>query len=506
MRGKSPFCIFISIVLRVNDASLHQFFISMKKYLFFLLFFSLVLNAASQNDSNFICHYGFTFEISMQRSWGYGKPIVLTVSPNTSADAAGVKVGDIIEKINDEPTEGKMLETIITWLQNPNNNQVQLTLSNLEEKSRNVMLNKYCQITNCISEKDLAGVYAFYSLENSQTRMFTCPFEVTVAQNVNLANYKTFGFPEVDPQNEALEDLINRSITKSLESKGLQLSGGNPDLLIQTYYTYNRNPNYRRSSNLDKFPVETRYNMNTKTWERLPIYFNPLIGDNQTQYYLKLGITLVDNKRSSGENIVVVWEIESNELLQTNYKLEDYAEFHIPLMLMNYPYVKKTKNISYYYQKNNYNYTGLKYDINDLKEIADLDDSSPAEKAGLRPGDIVLAINGTKFVSKPKTADSNYKQFIFRTMNLRDEKTRFVNAEGFTNCMYWDPKKYVQISEEFKKPDFSTAFSYLFYFEPYINLSETNIVTFTIQRGKTKEDVKIKPVRVTEESFEVRNN
>jgi hypothetical protein len=60
---------------------------------------------------------------------------------------------------------------------------------------------------------------------------------------------------------------------------------------------------------------------------------------------------------------------------------------------------------------------------------------------------------------------------------------------------------YAQIQDELRKPEYSTAFSYLFYFEPYINLSGTNIIRFSIIRGNQKAEAKIRPVIYSEEVF-----
>lgn len=150
-----------------------------------------------------------------------------------------------------------------------------------------------------------------------------------------------------------------------------------------------------------------------------------------------------------------------------------------------------------------YNFTGINYDIDNLNEIADIDRMSPAYNAQLMPGDVVEKINGIKACENSRTASEAYKQFIYQTMPMRDPKTQYTNAEGFTKCMYWDPFKYNQINEEFKKPEHYTGFSYLFNFEPYINsLTGTNIITFNVKRDKTKMEFKINPTIRVEESFE----
>ena len=469
----------------------------MKRFAFLFLLLNIYFVAYTQKTPTEICQYGFTFEISTQKNWGYGQPVILSITPNTSADAAGLRIYDIIEKINEMPTAGENIETIITWLKN-SSNQIQLTVSNLSGTQISRTLDKYCRKSNSLSEKDIASVYSFYSLENVQTRAFDCPFKTTVNPEFNLIQYANFGFAVPDPDNLELEKKINAIIQKSLEQKGLKYSEKNPDLIIQTQYYNEANLNFRNNNNTDKLPVVCRYNLRTKSMDNLPIYYNPLININQAKFFLKLAIKLIDNKK---RNNSVVWECEANELLQSDYSLADYAEFHVPLMFMQYPYPKSTEVAKFYYSRAKYNFTGINYNMDKIKEISEVIPSSPASKAGIKAGDIIENINGIKFESNAKTADNKYRQFIFKTLQLRNPATQFTNAEGFTRCMYWDERKYFLIQNEFNKPDFSTAFSYLFYFEPYINSSDMNIVNFSIKRGRQKQEIRIIPVIVTEEIF-----
>jgi hypothetical protein len=471
----------------------------MKRIIFLLIFLNGIFSAFSQEKAATICYFGFTFEVSRQESWGYDKPVVLTVTPNTLADSSGLKTSDIIESINGKSTKGQGVETIASWLQNSPTDKVKLEVSSLNGKNRNLTLTRHCRLNDVIVEKDLASVYSFYSLEDVQSRAFTCPFKTASDSETVLSNFKTFAFSPIDPNNRQLETEINATIQKALEQKGLTYSVSNPDLLVQIYYSYQENPSYRGNSG--KLPVVDRYNIHSGKMEKLPIYFDPLIHPNQAKYFLKLGIRLVD----WSANQEVVWECEANELIQSGeYGLSAYAEFHVPLMLMQYPYIKSAETASFYYSRSKYNYTGINYNLDKLNEIKEVDSASPAAEIGLRPGDIIEKINGNKVNTKLKSADDNYKQFIFRTMSLRDPSTQFTNLEGFTKCMYWNKKRYVQVYNEFRKPEFSTTFSYLFYFEPYINLSGTNIVTFSIIRDKERKEIKVKPVVIAEEVFENR--
>ena len=475
----------------------------MKKFIPFLILLNCYFVVFAQNEPVYICRHGFTFEISTQKNWGYNKPVILTVTPNSSAHANGIQMYDIIEEVNGEKTEGQTIGTINNWLQNPLKERLTLTVSNLKEDSRVVTLTKQCTPANALTEKDLASVYSFYSLENAQNQVFTCPFITNATSGVNLGSYKTFGFAPVDENNENLEETLNEIIRTSLEKKGLIYTRNNPDLIISTYYSYNKNLNYNRNDNTVKLPTEIRYNVATHKMVLLPIYYNPLINSKQAEYFLNLGIRFTDRKLLTGDKVAIVWECEANELIQSgNYTLDKYAVFHIPLMLMQYPYIKSKKTAKFHYSHLKYNYTGINYNMDKLKEIVKIDYLSPASKSDLQAGDKILEINEIKFIDNPKSADNKYKQFILKTMNLRDPKTQYTNADGFTKCMFWDKFKYAEVNQEFMKPNNSTAFSYLFYFEPYINLLDANIVTFLVERDKRKMVVAIKPTVITEDIFE----
>jgi hypothetical protein len=472
------------------------------KGLIFLFFLGNSVHLFSQTDIIYYCTYGFTYEISQQESWGYHKPVILSVFPSSSAAQARLQPDDIIEEINGMSTREESIEEIDEWMHDINTDELSLTVFNLKGTRNNVKVVKKCTYNNIITEKDLASSHAFYSLEDIQKRSFVCPFRTITRPTVNLFSYKTFGFDQADENKKELENGINESIRKVLESKGLVYKNNNPDLIVQTYYSHKPNLNYKPRSNGGKTSVACRYNVHSKTMEYLPVYESSSTISSQAEYTLRLGIQLVDKLESTPDNLVVVWECEANEFTKTGYSLEDYAGFHIPLMMMQYPFAKTDGYAKFLFQRFKYNYTGINYNLDNLEYVFSVDAQSPAANGGIREGDWVKKINDIKTNGNPVDAEEKYKDFIYKTFNLRDSKTLFTNAYGFAWCAYWEKLKYAQIEEIFKEPDFQTTFAYLFYFEPFINLSGTNIVAFDIQREKQKIRVNIQPEIKYEETFE----
>lgn len=189
--------------------------------------------------------------------------------------------------------------------------------------------------------------------------------------------------------------------------------------------------------------------------------------------------------------------------MESTFRLEDYARIHIPLMCMQYPYVKYTRNVPFLVNKRNYNYTGINYDIDRLELVVDVDRNSPAYAAGIRPRDVIERIGRQKMNHSAEEFTAAYKRFISASMKFRDPKTQFMDTNGFSFCMYWDTFKYPMIADMMQKSEYFSAFSYLYFFAPYVNTSGNNVCAFEIKRGKEKLDVVVRPTIRTEVTIEL---
>lgn len=455
----------------------------------------------AQSGGNTICRPGFSFEISKNINWGAGFPVVTEVTPYSSAELGGLKQHDIIESIDGVDLLGLSLEEIEQLLNPVDKQEIILNISNLSKTDHTILITKDCKRRNAITEEQLATAFSMFSLENTSDRRFICPFRTTTTSNaVSFQQFRTFGFAEIDENNRQLENQINEVIKKELTSKGLVYDSFTPDILISTYYYFDKNPNFRGVNKLviDK-GQNYRYDFNRKEMIKVP-FITGSSAESESEFLLQFGFKLVDNIYQPG---LVLWECEANELVESNYRIDDYARIHIPLMLMQYPYVKYTRNVQYRVNQKRYNYTGLSYDINRLELIAKVDPNSPAAIAGIRANDVIERIEGYPVNVTAEEATAAYKDFITNTMKFRDPSTRFTDSNGFTRCMFWDTFKYPKVVEVVKKSDAIAAFSYLYYFAPYINNTGTNACVFNIRRGKTISEVAIRPTIRTELSVTI---
>lgn len=476
----------------------------MKRMLFTLFLAMLAgFSQAQQPASRFICRIGFTYEISSSDNWGKDQPVVLSVVPYSSAELAGIRTNDIIDRIDGIPTVASSPEEISKMLNPAGKSQISLLIKNLANAEREVIIKKDCKRTGTLTEENLALAYSLYSPETTGERTFTCPFRYTVQPGIDFSGFKTYAFTIPDPGNEALEKTVNECISKELNQKGLQFTTDNPDLLVQTFYFFDVNPDYQENKLVIRSDPEYRFHPYTRKMEKFP--FLPVSSNKiNAKYLLQLGIRLIDRRNPDIDKLQVIWECEANELLTAPYKLEEYAQTFVPLMCMQYPYVKKPQNVSFRLTYNTYNYTGIGFDIDRLEHVISVDRNSPAYEAGIRNNDVITGINGHTLNHTAEAFTEAYRAFVAATMPYRDASTRFTDADGFRYAMMWNREQYPRIADELKKEEYLPAFSYLYYFAPYVNPSGTNSCNFIVKRGSHTQEINVRPVIRTSVILQIR--
>ncbi|MCD8270529.1 MAG: DUF4136 domain-containing protein [Parabacteroides sp.] len=474
----------------------------MKKVILSILLLFVFMAGYAQNRNVSICRLGFTYDISLSKNWGNNKPVITKVIPYSSAELAAIKTYDVIEAIDGVSTAEVSPQEIAELLNPAGKNEVILTISNLSTPGKQVMVKKDCKKVNSITEDQLASAFSMYSLETTGERTFTCPFKTVVTPDtVNFGQFKTFAFATIDENNRKLETAINECIEKELTKKGLVFDAAKPDILIQIFYFFDKNPNFKGTNviTVNKEPTY-RYNFVLSKMESFPFLGNSA-AEAEAEYLLQFGFHMIDQAFVPGR---IIWECEANELMEDSYRLEEYARIHTPLMLMQYPYVKYGRNVQFLVNQKTHNYTGISYDIDRLELVTDVDRNSPAYASGLRARDVIEKINNNKMNYSAEEFTAGYKNFISKTMKYRDPKTQFTDANGFKRCMFWDTFKYPQVADALQSSGNVGAFSYLYYYAPYINPAGNNACTFEIKRGKNKMEIIVRPTIRREITVEIK--
>lgn len=468
----------------------------MKKIFFIcLILLSFGINNIHSQSYNKNCYFGFTFDVSDNSNWGYGELVITGVEPNSPAEKAEIKVNDIIMEINGKATYLRDNQTIADWLfGDMYAPTVTFTIRNMNTYFKEYTLYRECVATNSVSEKELSNIFSFYSLENTNQRAFTLPLHVTPRAEVDYTDYHTYDFYKDGKPVPAIDAQITALLEKDLQDKGLVRDTKDPDIVVQVYYSYEPNPKFTGLSLPEKTLKSWRYDVDREQMVMLPIISTeePNI-EKASQSIVEYGFSLYDRKYIDAPNLTQIWDCNIKDYLSSKYALEEYVRLHTPLMLKQFPFTTQKTEAKYYVDFNRYNYTGLYFDADDLVTVKDVDLDSPAYQAGIRPGYIIKKINNRKFDHSKEELSDGYRLFIAETMGYRDAVTRFTNAEGYTDCMYWNVAYYADIAKELNKSKYVANFSYLFDFEKYINNKGNDTIVMEVWDGMQNRIFHVKP-------------
>jgi hypothetical protein len=465
---------------------------------FFLVIVFFAGNLFAQNES-LTCNLGFTFEISEDKSWGYKEPVINSVTPGSPADRAGLKLNDIILSVNKQGTYLKSYQTVMSWF-NQDEEKMTIAIRNFEHSFNEMTIKKDCRHSKAIGEAQLAPVFAFYSLEDVQERRFLMPVKTTTNEDALYHGYRTFAFAPSDEHTRDLDERINAIFIRALSEKGLQFNPDDPDFIIQTYYSYQNNSMFKNDSpTYGSYQPAWRFDTRNHRTVKVPLYDpSEAVRVDDIAYNLEFGYRFYDRKFIEAGEMNLIWESETKERLSSHYDLIDYLEMNLPLMLLKFPYPGNLSFATYQVKYLKYNYTGIGYDMNDLKSVVSVDPGSPAAVAGIEPGDIVTNIQGQSFSHTSQSLTEGYRRFLAETMNLRDKSTRYTDSNGFKDCMFWNVTNYSAVSEAISDSRrYSAAFSYLFNFNQYINWNTPLTINIEVERNGDVMNFAVTPIITT---------
>lgn len=478
----------------------------MKRILYILLIAGmLATNLVAQNGET-TCSLGFTFEISDDKTWGYKEPVVTGITPGSPAERAGLQLKDIILSVNQQGTYLKSPAAVRSFF-NLQQDEMNIAVRNFRHSFKEMTIAKDCRYANAITEAQLAPVFAFYSLEDVQERRFLMPITTKVNESALFHNYHSFAFAPADENTRALDERINAIFIRALGEVGLQYNPSDPDFIIQTFYSYQNNPLYKESSpTFGSYQPVWRFDTRNHRTVKVPLYDpSEAVRVDDIAYNLDFGYRFYDRKFVEAGGMTLIWESEVKERLSSHYDLADYLEMNLPLMLLKFPYAANRSSGTYQVKYLKYNYTGIGYNMNDLKTVVSIDRGSPAAIAGIQPGDVVINIQGKSFNHTSQSLTEGYRRFLAETMALRDPNSRYTDANGFKECMFWNVSDYHAVAQALAdNRRYKAAFSYLFNFNQYIDWHTPNAINIEVKRGGETLSFVVTPVVTTSSLIMVR--
>ncbi len=455
-----------------------------------VLLSATIASAQSATQSEQVCRIGMQYQISYNEHWGANKPVIITVDPGSAADAAGLKPGDVIEKVAGKST-ASLDETDFQRLLTEGKT-TQIEVSNLGG-TRTITLGRDCQSRYILSERQLARSFSFYSLEDASERRIVRPYKVKTTK-ADFTNLRTYSFAASTAETAEIDDVVYKEVGRYLNALGMKETVTNPDVIVDTYYLFDNNKLFTTFKS--SVPQSSwQYSPREKKMVSLPI-MPAGTQEINAPYVIQLGVRLINAKN----NLQIFWQCESNDFLSAPFSVQEYARYNVPLMMMEFPFIRYRENPTYRMRSQRYFYTGLYYQANDLSLVAAVDPNSPAAQAGLRTGDRIISINGVPALSGSDEYSTAYKEFIKNTMKYRTEQDIFTDANGLAGCRYWLPKNNKKIVRAMTQLKYKPTFAYLFFFRPYVNDQEITSCVFQIQRNGVAESIIVQPV-LRDESF-----
>lgn len=444
-----------------------------------MLLFSINIHSQGYDKS---CYFGITFDVSNNQNWGFGELIITAVEPHSPAEKAGIKVDDIIMEINDKATFLRDNQTIADWLfGDMYAPEVNFTIRNMNTYFKEYTLYRKCIAINAVSEAALANIFSFYSLEDTNQRKLKLPIHVQPRPETDYTDYHTYDFYKDEDGTTDVDAHIIELLEKDLNAKGLVRDTDDPDIVVQAYYSYEPNPKYKENSTITP---SWRYDAENEQMVRVPI-IDPENSNLEAtgQFIAEYGFSFYDRKYINDKELTQIWDCSIKDCMSADLPLREYVRLHTPMMLKQFPFTTSKVEAEYRIEFSRYNYTGLYFNADDLITISDVDVESPAYTSGIRPGYIVKKINGRSFNHTKETLSEGYKSFISETMVYRDQNTKFTNADGYADCMYWAPNSYSSIVKELNKSKYVAHFSYLYDFRKYVNGKDDNTITIEAWDG-----------------------
>jgi hypothetical protein len=355
--------------------------------------------------------YGFEWKNNIA-SYGKGHFVVTQIMPYFPAWHSGLRQHDVILRINDSETSTmNALPSVIRTMEVRRLGQ--------REPVKITMLPPVAYPGNSWSERELVTRLSFSSYDDYDFLDKSAKTIVYTDPEADFMDFRTFDFEYTNEENPAFEKEIAGSVQRNLETLGLKREKENPDMLIFINFFEGIKENYVPPQTDLTTRYSTIYNVWTRQYEsRQYIETNTSGGYTDTKYLYLVQLSFLDAKAAQTQSKIapVIWRADFGKEYNKEQNNLDFANNACwELIDYGYPYKKLRRfyctGVSWHYVggyskvykvESIYWLTGLLFNSNNLQEITFVAEGSPADRAGIKAGDIVTDIYGTAVSKKLK--------------------------------------------------------------------------------------------------------
>ena len=381
----------------------------MKKLIFVILavLFNITV-CVSQEEGFSTGGIGCMLQVSSDRQFIK----VNRVFQGSPADVAGLKAGDHI--IGIDGVSVREIGNPVSRVRGVPGTYVKLTINHygtggpLEKNVPRISV-PLSGGSNYITEGELTT--RIYTNDYSEHRqMVQSSMAVLDDEDINIFNYRSYDFEYTSVQDPLLEKEIFKELADQLNNRGLRRSQNNPDILIVMSYYSGSKEHYNPPQQIISTRISTAFDW---YWGFVPIPITESTtqgGYTEVTYLYTISLKFMDaHKIGKSKLPPVIWSGSVSQASNTKSNLVDKSGDLFALLLYQFPTVWIPN--SEYYLILHYSYTGIIYDLNDMRTVGDVIPGSPAANAGIQKGDEIINIFNSKVPDK--YADAGKDQWTY---------------------------------------------------------------------------------------------
>lgn len=252
-----------------------------------------------------------------------------------------------------------------------------------------------------------------------------------------LGAYQTFAFDYTNKENPLLEKELLKEVQSQLEQKGLKRVKDDAQLLITINFFTGKKEQYTPPQTITTTTYESTWNTGFIGWTpvgyatTIPVTESHTVPGNTTiRYYRNIRLNFLDTAElESGKEMTVppvVWIGEAESEGEWG-DIRDVAPYMLGELLNEFP-AKSPLPATRYVRFETFGDIGVTLDYHNWRLVYAVSPGSPAERAGIRAGDRIMAING-------KPTAKSWRTYWNREFEWQDD-----SCEG--NRLFWKNDAY----------------------------------------------------------------